>query len=116
MRGWIERYGPLVVLMLLGLQGAVFLRAMDKGTFSVFCTAGHGWLPALYATLHLGFAVLAVMGLAALRWPGLRLAYAVLLGVGLVVLMFQPARGQRATDLRPALRHVSISFAVGQLG
>lgn len=91
MREWIDRYGPLVILMLLGLQGAVFLRAMDKGTFSIFCTAGHGWLPKAYATLHLGFAGLVVMGLAALRWPRLRLAYAVLLGVGLVVLTFQPA-------------------------
>lgn len=102
MRGLIDRYGPLAILMLLGLQGAVFLWAMDKGTFSIFCTVGHGWLPALYAALHLGFAVLAVLGLAALRWPGLRLVYAVLLGLGLVILMFQPAlvaSGQLTCDV-----------------
>lgn len=90
-RGWIERYGPLAIILLLGLQGGVFLWAMDRGTPSIFCTGGAGWLPRVYAALHLGFAGLAVMGAAALRWRGLRLAYAVLLGAGLVVLMFQPA-------------------------
>lgn len=91
MRQWIDRHGPLIVLMLLGVQGAVFLWAMDRGTATIFCTTGKGWLPVVYVALHLGFSVMAVVGLAALRWPRLRVIYAGALAAGLVVLMLQPA-------------------------
>jgi hypothetical protein len=87
----LRRYGPLIILLLLGLQGAVFLWAMDGGQASILCVRGHGWLPQVYALLHLGFLVMAVLGFAALRWQRLRVTYAVLLIAGLIVLTFQPA-------------------------
>jgi hypothetical protein len=87
----LRRYGPLIILMLLGLQGAVFLRAMDGGTDTIFCTFGQGWLPAAFRALHLGFALMAVLGLAALRWRHLGRPYVVALILGLVLLAFQPA-------------------------
>lgn len=96
MRGWIDRYGPLIVLLLLGLQGAVFLWAMDQrsqdsGMATIYCTGGSGWLPPVYVALHLGFFAMVLLGAAALRWPGLRRAYIAALAAGLVMLTFQPA-------------------------
>jgi hypothetical protein len=88
--GMLRRHGPLIILLLLGLQGAIFLRSLDGGTGSILCTGGHGLLPGVYTVLHLGFVVMAVLGLAALQWPHLRLPYAALLIAGLALLLFQP--------------------------
>lgn len=97
----LRRHGPLAVLLLLGLQGAFLLKAMDKGTASIFCTGGSGWVPKAYEALHLGFLFMAVLGVAALHWPRLRLPYAALLIMGLCMLVFQPmlvATGQLTCD------------------
>lgn len=85
------RAGMAIVAVLLGLQLVLlYLSLGPLDTMSVFCA---GPSANLYATIigsvHLAFLVLFIVGLFALRFPALRLVYALLLAVGLCALPVQ---------------------------
>ena len=79
----------IAVLLVLQLV-LLYLSLGPLDTMSVFCAGpGANLFATIIGSVHLAFLVLFIVGLIALRFPALRLAYALFLAVGLCALPVQ---------------------------
>ena len=81
-----------VTIGLIVLQLAVLLWTVTSSSgasFSMFCAVGDDALGDAFSTLHFAFLLLLPIGLASLRFPWLRLVYAVVLLASLATLTQQ---------------------------